>query len=73
MTGLTPEEHRVIQLLSEATGLYAEDIVGHAATRDADIKEWVARTHDLQARVLAQAAARAHPDLYRLAGETLRG
>ena len=68
---MTDAEHRVVALLGEAFTLYAQEIVADGPTRSHDVGEFAARTHDLQHAVMAQAAARAYPDLYRLAGGTL--
>lgn len=68
---LTDAEHRVVDLLGEAAGLFASSVCGTGATRAADLAEFVGRIHDLQHAVMSQAAARAHPELYRLLGETV--
>lgn len=72
MPSLTEAEHRVVALLAEAYTLYAQEVVAVGPTRSHDLGEFGARTHDLQHAVMAQAAARAYPDLYRLAGGTLQ-
>ena len=65
---LTAAEHRVVELLGEAMSLYATKVVGDGRTRTPDVHEFGASIHALQNAVLAQAAARAYPDRYRLAG-----
>jgi hypothetical protein len=70
MQGLTDREQECIRKLGEAADLLVE-IVGDARTREHDLNEIFARIHDVQARVGAQAAARAHPEMYRLLGGTL--
>ncbi len=69
--GLTDDEHRVVALLAEATSLFCTRVVADGYTRDQDVNEWAAQVHVLQNRVMAQAAARTHPELYRLLGSTL--
>lgn len=67
---LTDAEHELVTKLGECFDAYTS-IVGPGGTRSADLSEFAARIHDLQHAVLAQAAARAYPDRYRLAGEVL--
>lgn len=43
-------------------------IVGPGPTRTADLAELIGHVHVLQRAILAQAAARARPDLYRFLG-----
>lgn len=71
MTGLTVREVEAVETLGRLWGELCE-IVGDGPTRDADLTELVAHVHALQHAVMAQAAARAHPDAFRLLGETLR-
>ena len=68
---LTLAEHQVADLLEQAASLFAKKVVGEGPTRDADTAEFFSRIHDLQHAVMAQAAARAFPSLYRLAGQTI--
>ncbi len=65
---LTRKEHQLVELLGETFSLFY-DMVGNGHTRAADMSEICGQIHALQARVLMQAAARAHPDKYRLLGE----
>ena len=67
---LTEDEHRFMDLTGDLANLLAR-IVGDGRTRAGDLNEAVAHIHALQALVLAQAAARAYPDKYRLLGEAL--
>lgn len=67
---LTDAEHLLIKQLGECATVYF-DVVGTGRTATADINEFVHKIHDLQHAVMAQAAARAYPDLYRLAGGTV--
>jgi hypothetical protein len=67
---LTEDEHLALELTGQLAGVLAR-LVGDGDTRTADLAELVAKVHDLQHAVLAQAAARACPGQYRLLGETL--
>lgn len=69
-TPLTADEHRFMDLTADLANLLAR-IVGHESSRAGDLNEAVAHIHALQAMVLAQAAARAYPDRYRLLGGTI--
>lgn len=65
---LTDAEHRAIRLLAELWNLLTADVVADGPSRDSDLREIAADVHALQLRIMAQAAARAHPHLYRLLG-----
>lgn len=65
---LTDDEHEVIRLLAEAWNLLNQ-CAGSGRTRAADMGEAALHVHALQHAVMAQAAARAYPDIYRLLGE----
>lgn len=70
---LTPEEHEVMDLTADLANalhavIYAE---GHDENAARDWNEAVTGIHHVQHIVLAQAAARAYPDRYRLLGRTL--
>jgi len=70
MTGpplLTTVEHKVIELVGLLPGLL-ERVVDVGPSRRADLAEVIAHVHAIQNAVLAQAAARAYPDRYRLLG-----
>lgn len=67
---LTVDEHRFMDLTADLANLLG-GIVGHDHSRAGDLNEAVAHIHALQAMVLAQAAARAYPDRYRLLGGTI--
>lgn len=67
---LTADEHRFMDLTADLANLLG-GIVGHDHSRAGDLNEAVAHIHALQAMVLAQAAARAYPDRYRLLGGTI--
>jgi len=62
---LTPLERRVIELLGEAFGAWVA-----AGVSGNDRREFVQAIHHAQHQVMAQAAARAYPDLYRVAEGT---
>ena len=47
-------------------------IIAPGPTREQDRREIVTHIHDIQNAILAQAAARAYPDRYRLLGSTLQ-
>lgn len=64
---LTKEEHEAVHALASAYRLM-QDICGTDETRSDDLREFAAIIHAGQNFILAQAAARAYPDLYRLAG-----
>lgn len=46
------------------------DITGDGPARGADLAELAVHLHAIENTVLAQAAARAYPDRYRLLGES---
>lgn len=71
MNGLTETEHTVLELLAEAWNLLVSEVVADGPSRDGDLAEIAADVHRLQARVMSQAAGRAHPDLYRMLGGEL--
>lgn len=65
---LTPSEHRAMALTVELWNLLCTEIVGEGRSRAGDTKELCHHIHGIQRTVLAQAAARAYPDQYRLLG-----
>lgn len=69
-TGLTQAEHDALALTADLWQALV-GIVGDGPSRDADLDELVHHVHVLQRYVLGQAGARAHPELYRLLGETV--
>lgn len=46
-------------------------VVGDGVTRNADLRELMGHIHGIQHAVMAQAAARAYPDDYRLLGQQI--
>ena len=65
---LTDAEHRAMDLTVDLWNLIAREIVGHGPARAGDLAEMCSDVHGIQERILAQAAARAYPDRYRLLG-----
>lgn len=64
---LTFTEHRAVECLADLWGLLG-NIVGAGRNQRDDLAELVAPVHALQNAILAQAAARAYPNRYRLLG-----
>lgn len=64
---LTDDEHEFVEQLGRAWNLLC-DVVGSGSSRSGDLAEAATHVHALQNLVLAQAAARAYPDRYRLLG-----
>lgn len=67
---LTNDEHAAVMAVADAWEAVCA-VVGNGPTRDADLKEVIFHVHALQHLVMAQAAARAYPAMYRLLGESL--
>lgn len=65
--GLTPQEHAAIKQAATLWNTLCE-VVPDGPTRNADLAELIHHVHAIQHTVMAQAAARAHPTLYRLLG-----
>ena len=65
---LTPEEHDVID---DAGRLYSkvEKLIGGGKHEAADLTEIRHHVHAIQYAIMANAAARAYPDRYRLRGQ----
>lgn len=68
---LTQAEHNAVTTAALLANQVAE-IVGDGPSRDADMAEAVHHIHAVQRMILAQAAARAYPDRYRLLGDTVK-
>jgi hypothetical protein len=64
---LTDTEHRALTLTAELADLFL-DITGDGPSRSGDIREAREAIHVIQRMIMAQSAARAHPDLYRVLG-----
>jgi len=66
---LTAAELRALDLTTELTNLLAGEIIGNGTTRAGDVNEMCRRIHDVQHMIMAQAAARAFPEKFRVLGE----
>ncbi|MBM0201804.1 hypothetical protein JNW90_00875 [Micromonospora sp. STR1s_5] len=67
---LTPAEHAAMDLTAQLWAALCE-ITGDDNSRAGDLTELAAPIHAIQHAILAQAAARAYPDRYRLLGGVL--
>lgn len=67
---LTDDERRAIDKAAELWTLLCK-VVGPGRTCSADLGELVVHIHAIQSAVMAQASARAYPELYRLLGGTI--
>lgn len=67
---LTADEHTLIDNLATIWNQFGV-VVADGPSRTADLAEIAVHIHALQALVLSQSAARAHPDRYRLLGDGL--
>lgn len=67
---LTADEHDALKLTGALWNLVGR-IVADGRSRPADLAEISIHIHNLQHAILAQAAARAYPDRYRLLGGTI--
>ena len=66
---LTDAERRALDLTAELMQLLSAEVIGDGPQREQDLSEAALRIHAVQHMIMAQSAARAHPDLYRLLGE----
>ena len=66
--GLTAAELRAMNLTVELTNLVCQSVIADGSGRGGDVNEFVGMIHAIQHIIMAQAAARAHPDLFRLLG-----
>lgn len=69
MSALTDTEHRALDLTAELARLLMGEVISHGPARAQDLSEAVTLVHSLQHMIMAQAAAREHPDRYRLLGD----
>jgi chaperonin GroEL (HSP60 family) len=67
---LTDAEHAAMATTVTLANQLAE-IIGDGTTSNGDIAEVVHHLHAIQRTILAQAAARAYPDRYRLLGRVI--
>ena len=65
---LTEKERQALEVTADLTNLLNE-IIGDGPTRSQDLSEMCLHVHYIQHAIMAQAAARAYPDLYRTLGE----
>lgn len=68
---LTRHEQFVVDALGLVYMQLKDEIVGQGTTRTADLAELLGHIHVIQRYMMAQAACRAHPDLYRGLGEEI--
>jgi hypothetical protein len=64
---LTPVEHEALKLSGQLANILGR-IVGNGSPRTTDLNELLTAVHVIQRAVLANAAARRYPDLYRTLG-----
>jgi hypothetical protein len=69
--GLTDDEHEAISMAGALYTHIADKVCGMGVTREEDLTELRAHIHAIQCCVMAQAAARLHPDELRLMGEVV--
>jgi hypothetical protein len=67
---LTPLEQQAMALTAELANTLAK-VVGNGSSRTADIRELFGAVHVIQHAVMANAAARRYPTLYRTLGQPL--
>lgn len=65
--GLTDDEMRVIDLAAEIANLM-KTVIGDGTSRSGDLNEATIHIHGIQNMVMSQAAARDHPNKFRLLG-----
>lgn len=73
MTGLTLAEKKALALTAELVNLVAREVCVSGPTREQDMAEFAADIHRIQQRIGAQAAARDHPELFRLMRDVIAG
>lgn len=71
MNHLTETELAAMDTTATLAGQLTE-LVGSGPTRSQDLGEVIHHLHAIQHFIMAQAAARAYPHRFRLAGETIR-
>lgn len=69
---MTAKEHEAMAVTAHLWNLLT-GIVGFGETRSGDLNELVVHLHAIQRAIMAQAAARAYPESYRLLGRTIKG
>lgn len=68
--GLTADEIEAMDLTARLANICVV-IVGSGPTRQGDLNELITHIHNIQHAIMAQAAARAHPDRFRLLGQVI--
>ena len=68
---MTELEHNTVELLGKVSRNITQIAGRSERVRSFDLAEAVLHIHSLQHMVMAQAAARAYPDRYRLIGGTI--
>lgn len=68
---LTTQELEAMDMTAQLANKIHE-IIGDGPTASADWSEAAAEIHVIQHRIMAQAAARAYPERFRLMGRTIR-
>lgn len=66
--GLTEAEHKAMGLTAELWNLLVQEVIDRKGTVRQDSAEIALHIHNIQHAILAQAAARAYPEQYRLLG-----
>lgn len=69
---LTEDEHAAMDLTAQLVNQVVR-LMGYSNARNGDINELCMHIHGIQNMILAQAAARAYPDRYRLLGKVIPG
>lgn len=69
---LSNDEIKALELTRDLVNLVCSKIIGYGPTRDEDCNAFVDKIHDIQYMIMAQSAARSHPDLLRLLGEMIK-
>lgn len=64
---ITDKEHEALELTAKLWS-QIRDIVGHGPTASKDLNELLIHIHSIQHAIMAQAASRAFPELYRTLG-----
>lgn len=67
--GLTIAEHKALELTAQLWNQLAGQVIKDGPSGDLDRQELAAHIHAIQRAVMAQAAARAYPGLFRLLGD----
>lgn len=71
--GLTDAEKKAMELTAKLADLVMGEVIDKGPTSEMDVREFASHIHVIQRTIMSQAAARAHPELYRLLGSTVGG